>query len=297
MNRNDSRKKKNLDKPSGGITTDEHGNVDLIVLSVRGRAARCRRRGSDEVVMVREASLQDVVPGMILTISPRKQRLHGGLPCLTGDIRASRIDAEALALLPLALENVGLWDPLDEYWGEEGEPVEEWARPIIARGPRPEFEMEQVLPGEDPDDPWGGDPIVRAVELLDDGRRAEAVRALMDICAEDLRCLDAHGHLGLFAFDRRPEKAICHFEAGLRIGELSLGKDFHGVLPWGFVDNRPFLRCLHGYGLCLWRLGRFAEAEGVFERLLWLNPSDNQGARFLIDEVKEGTAWRHRGFE
>ena len=28
------------------------------------------------------------------------------------------------------------------YWGEEGEPIEEWATPIIARGPRPMYEME-----------------------------------------------------------------------------------------------------------------------------------------------------------
>ena len=59
-------------------------------------------------------------------------------------------------------------------------------------------------------------------------------------------------------------------------------------------DNRPFLRCMHGFGLCLWRLGRFEEAERVFDRMLWLNPSDNQGVRFLIDEVRSKTAWEDR---
>jgi hypothetical protein len=28
--------------------------------------------------------------------------------------------------------------------------------------------------------------------------------------------------------------------------------------------------------------------------MLWLNPSDNQGVRFLIDEVKAKTAWKDR---
>jgi len=51
------------------------------------------------------------------------------------------------------------------------------------------------------------------------------------------------------------------------------------------------LRCLHGFGLCLWRLGRFEEAERVFERILRLNPSDNQGVRFLIDKVRAKTVW------
>jgi tetratricopeptide (TPR) repeat protein len=99
------------------------------------------------------------------------------------------------------------------------------------------------------------------------------------------------------SFDYRPRSAIQHYEVGLRIGELSLGDGFTGVLPWGMIDNRPFLRCMHGYGLCLWRLGRFDEAEHIFQQLLWLNPSDNQGVRFLIDEVQAKTAREGREVE
>ena len=72
----------------------------------------------------------------------------------------------------------------------------------------------------------------------------------------------------------------------MKLDSESLGDDFDGVLVWGHVDNRPFLRCLYGYGLCCWRLDRFEEAERIFDRMLWLNPSDNQGARFLIDALR-----------
>lgn len=48
------------------------------------------------------------------------------------------------------------------------------------------------------------------------------------------------------------------------------------------------------FGLCMWRLGRFDEAERIFDRMLWLNPSDNLGVRFLIDEVRAKTAWEDR---
>jgi tetratricopeptide (TPR) repeat protein len=116
----------------------------------------------------------------------------------------------------------------------------------------------------------------------------------MALCQADLRCLDAHSHLGNLFFDLRPQQALRHYEVGMRIGELSLGNDFNGVLPWGYIDNRPFLRCFNGYGLCLWRLGRFDEAERVFDRMLWLNPSDNQGVRFIVDEVKAKRAWEDR---
>ena len=267
--------------------------VELVALAVKERAARCRLLGSDRVITLRASRLWDVVPGAIITVTSRKQWRYAGHPYLSGEIQSIRIDVDALNLLPLGLEDMGIWDPKEHYWGEEDEPIEEWAKPIIAHGPRPMFEMEQVLPGEDPDDPFN-DPITRSNGLKDAGNRAEAGKILMELCQADLRCLDAHSHLGNLVFDYRPQDAIRHYEVGLRIGELSLGNDFNGVLLWGLIDNRPFLRCMHGYGLCLWRLGRFDEADRVFHRMLWLNPSDNQGVRFLIDDVKAKTAWEDR---
>jgi hypothetical protein len=264
--------------------------ADLAVLAVNERTARCRLLGNDRVITLRASWLWDVVPGAIVMVTPRKQWRYAGHPYLSGEIQSTRIDVKALGLVPLGLEDMGLWDPTEEYWGEEEEPIDEWAQPIIACGPRPMFEMEQVMPGEDPDDPFN-DPITRSNDLKDAGEPGEAVKILMELCRADLRCLDAHSHLGNFVFDHQPQDALRHYEVGLRIGELSLGDDFTGVLPWGCIGNRPFLRCMHGYGLCLWRLGRFDEAGRIFHQMLWLNPSDNQGVRFLIDEVKTKTAW------
>ena len=156
----------------------------------------------------------------------------------------------------------------------------------------PAKRVASMLPGADPDS--DSDPIIDSNELKDGGDPGNALKILMNLCEADLRCLDAHAHLGNFAFQHRPAEAIRHYEVGLRIGELSLGDDFDGVLPWGLIDNRPFLRCLHNFGLCCWRLGRLDEAEGVFDRMLWLNPSDNQGARFLIGPVRAGAAWEER---
>ena len=78
----------------------------------------------------------------------------------------------------------------------------------------------------------------------------------------------------------------------MKIGELSLPEGFNEVLLWSLIDNRPFLRCMHGYGLCLWKLKQFKEAEKVFERMLWLNPPDNQGVRFIIYHIKDKKPWR-----
>jgi hypothetical protein len=270
--------------------------VELVVLAVKEHSARCRLLGSERVITLRASGLWDLVPGEIATIKPRKQWRYVGHPYLSGEIESTRIDVAALDLIPLRLEEFGMWNPKEHYWGEEDDPMDEWAKPIIARGPRPEFEMEQVLPGADPTDPFA-DPITESNDLKDTGERLQAIRILMELCQSDLRCLDAHAHLGNFDFDNMPEKAIRHYEVGLRIGELSLGEDFNGVLHWGLIDNRPFLRCMHSYGLCLWRLGHFDDAEQVFDRMLWLNPSDNQGVHFLIDDVKARTAWEDREAE
>jgi hypothetical protein len=267
--------------------------IELVVLSVKENAARCRPPGSDRVITLRASGLWNVVPGEVAVVKARKQWSYAGHPYLSGEIESSRLDVPALGLLPLKLEDHGMWTPEEHYWGEEDEPIEEWARPIPTRGPRPQFEMEQVVPGRDPQD-FESDPICDSNELKSAGDFAGARRILMDLCQADLRCLDAHAHLGNFDFDRSAEDAIRHYEVGVRIGELSLAPNFDGLLPWGLIDNRPFLRCMHGFGLCLWRLGRFEEAGRIFDRMLWLNPADNQGVRFVIDEVLAGTAWEDR---
>jgi len=150
--------------------------------------------------------------------------------------------------------------------------------------------MEQVLPDEAPDNP-DTDPILEAVALQQAGDSRGAYRILMDLLAADLRCLDAHAHLGNLAFPHNPDMAVRSYDVGVKIGELCLGTDFTGLIPWGLIDNRPFLRCLHGYGLCLWRFGRLKDVEKVFMRMLMLNPTDNQGARFNLSDAKKGNAW------
>jgi hypothetical protein len=265
-------------------------DVELIAVAVKGNAVSCRIVGKEHVITIRPAGLWDVAPGEIIMVTPRKQWRYGGHPYLSGEIKAWRLDIPTLGLTPLKLNETGMWDPKDHYWGEPDEPTEEWAKPIRSRGPRPEYEMEQVLPGENPDDP-DRDPILEAAERREAGDYLGAHRKLMTLLAANLRCLDAHAHLGNFVFDHSPEKAIRHYEVGVRIGELSLGEGFNGVLHWGHIGNRPFLRCVHGYGLCLWRLGRLKEAEEVFTRMLWLNPTDNQGVRFLLGEIRERKVW------
>ncbi len=196
---------------------------------------------------------------------------------------------QQLGAHPLRLQFIRMWRPEDEYWGESGDELEPDFEEIIEAGARPECEMEQVLPGSDPRDPEDG--IILSVELARAGHRREARDVLREMLTQDRRCIDAHVHLGNLVFDRNPADALVHYQTGTAIGELALRGRYPGLLPWGLVDNRPFLRSLHGMGLCLWRLGRRQEAESVFHTMLWLNPADAQGARFNLGQVRAGSAW------
>jgi hypothetical protein len=265
--------------------------VDLVVLATKTTGATCRLQGREEVITLKDDHRKDLIPGRVLTVQPDRVWSYQSNTYLSGEKIANRLDAAALGLVPLALKNWGPWDPKEAYWGEEGKPPAPWAKPIVARGPRPSFEFETCMPGFDPED-WDSDPIQEAIQDWNSGRKIQALRLLEALCQADLRCLDAHAHLGAFHFERQPERAMLHYHMGVAIGRLSLGPKFDGVLPWGCLGNRPYLRCLHGAGLCLWRLGFFKEAADVYDRMLWLNPSDNQGARFILPEVRARRSWQ-----
>lgn len=192
---------------------------------------------------------------------------------------------------PLRLFERGEWDPAEQYWGELDDTIAVSLAQVIAAGPRTEFEFEQILPGRG-DDPHGADAILDALELRDRGEPARAIGKLEQLLERDRRCLDAHAHLGSFAFQSGEiDAALAHYATGVHIAEQALPEPFDGVLGWGWIDNRPFLRCLHGLTISAWRLGEHDVAETLCWALLWLNPADNQGARQLLPKIAAGDAW------
>jgi len=263
--------------------------VDAVVLKVNQRSARVRVLGEDEPITFRSSDASSVVPGHLVTLIV-KRRWRWRDAYASGRIEDPRIDVERLGLVPLPLVGGELEDLRRGYEPfRRPEPYAPLWRELTAKR-RASFEMDPIawglFPGMDPED----NPTCDASELDKAGDREGARRLLMDVLCRDLRCIDAHAHLGNLEFDHAPQQAILHYEIGMRIGELSLPPGFDGVLMWGRLYNRPFLRCLHGYGLCLWHLGQLAAAQRVFERMLSLNPNDNQGVRSCWDDVREEAA-------
>ena len=89
--------------------------MELVVLSLKQSTARCRLLDRDRVLTLRPSDLWNVVPGHIITVRPRKQWRYARHPYLSGRIEQTRLDIPALNLVPLQLEDCGMWDPEQEY--------------------------------------------------------------------------------------------------------------------------------------------------------------------------------------
>lgn len=273
------------------VTTTPPRRVEGVVLKVNQRSARMRILGELGEVTFRSGDVWDVVPGHLVTLVLERRWTFRGDAYASGKVENARIDVAKLGLKPLPLTGGELEDVGSSY--------EPYRRPDpyaplwrkLTENPRPWFEFDPIAWGALPGLDVHESPTCDAAELAEAGDLEGARELVMEVLGSDLRCLDAHAQLGILEFERSPKRAIVHYEIGTRIGELSLPAGFAGLLVWGRLYNRPFLRCLHGYGLCLWRLGRVAEAQQVFERILSLNPNDNQGVRFCWEDVRKGRSW------
>ena len=97
-------------------------------------------------------------------------------------------------------------------------------------------------------------------------------------------CADAYV---LLAEEQADTVARAHefYQKGVEAGERALGSEYfkHEVGHfWGLLETRPYMRARQGLADCLWKLNRREDAIAHYRDLLRLNPSDNQGIRYLL---------------
>lgn len=112
---------------------------------------------------------------------------------------------------------------------------------------------------------------------------AKYVKTLKALVERHPHFIDGHAHLGYALIEEgKPKLALQACLRGLEVGERAMPAGYSGLIEWGFLENRPFLRVAHGVVLSQLRLGQRNEALPLMERMLAWNPNDNQGVRYLI---------------
>ena len=133
-------------------------------------------------------------------------------------------------------------------------------------------------------------PEEKAQELIfeaADAPERKARKLSKDALKLDPICVDAYIMLGEMA-DTLPD-VIAQFRKAVAAGERTLGTTFfeenQGAF-WRLVKTRPYMRALQNLASALWNYGEGEEAIDLYQKLLELNPEDNQGTRYqLLDAL------------
>jgi hypothetical protein len=203
--------------------------------------------------------------------------MDAGNPYLSGAIESRRLDAEASG---------GSGIPRCIYWGEEGEPIEEWAKPVTARGPDRSWRWNRTSRG-------------RTLTIHFLIRSANPTTARTPATGRERtrrRWISAKSTSGVWTHTPTLATGFSMDGEGWLFGTRSRG--YGSAAPSSAkastaccrgvgIDNRPFLRSMHDFGLCLC----LQEVWRIVDRMLWPNPSDNQGVPFLIDWVRAKAKW------
>lgn len=115
-----------------------------------------------------------------------------------------------------------------------------------------------------------------------EGDRRTALEYFRRALELDPQHADAHNHLGIARLDaRKLKEAEEHFRAAVDGGAQRI--EHNGAeIPWAIIENRPYLRALGNLALALEEQRKWPEALAIHQRILKLNPNDNQGVRYLI---------------
>jgi len=128
------------------------------------------------------------------------------------------------------------------------------------------------------------DLMFQAWEKHDPDERIRMAREALRISAD---CADAYVILAENEA-RTYEEAEDFYRKGVQAGERALGEEFFEDNQgrfWGILETRPYMRALEGLGVALAGQGSDEDAIECYEKMLRLNPNDNQGVRSILAEM------------
>ena len=134
----------------------------------------------------------------------------------------------------------------------------------------------------------GADAKVRAEELAERANNATTAPQARELLQQALRldpdCVGAIVTL-TFLDARTPEETIEGLRRAIEAGERALGVEFiaeHRGQFWALLETRPYMNALELLALNYKSKHLYQDAIAIYERMLDLSPSDNQGARYPL---------------
>ena len=122
-----------------------------------------------------------------------------------------------------------------------------------------------------------------ACDELDNGEYDVASIVFQQLINEVPEFVDAYNHLALISlWSGQDKQAQLILEEGIEKAINLFPDNFfeeQNRLEWGWIDNRPFLRSYANLGIFYFDNKSFDKAKFIFERILIMNPNDNQGVR------------------
>ena len=141
-------------------------------------------------------------------------------------------------------------------------------------------EIEAMLPDEGPESDF--DRAESLIEGIPEGAAAkEVVRIAKQALALSEYCMGAWFAFGMYA--ENPATALERFEKGIEKGRVRFKEQIkesgEGQGLWGYIEARDFMRLLEEKAKALEEMKELGKAAEVYEEMLALNPTDNQGIR------------------
>ncbi len=118
---------------------------------------------------------------------------------------------------------------------------------------------------------------------------SEAEESFLGVLAADADHVDALNGLGTVYFhEKRLDESESLYAKALKRSLNFYGGAMPDHVDWQAPHDRALLRALHGLALVSYRRGDVKDAGRRFAQLMKLNPKDDTGARFMLEDIKRG---------
>jgi len=146
-------------------------------------------------------------------------------------------------------------------------------------------DLDDQISAEDSD--LDQDMLHKAQELVYEAWETENTKKRIKLAKQALdispNCADAYLILADDLADTAMEQKS-YYKLAITAGESALGEEFFKENKghfWGMIETRPYMRALMAYADILWDEGSRTQSIEHYQKLLELNPNDNQGVRYI----------------